>query len=105
MVGGGLVGPPKKPEGGRRKPEGGRTYGTEERPGGGMPQSDPILSGQVRSQDNVMMMQLVRIETCVQVAPQDSVMAKSFDGAWENRAGKAFRQDPASRAGKTAVPT
>ena len=23
-------------------------------------------------------------------------MAKSFDGAWENRAGKAFRQDPAS---------
>src|SRR6185295_4258960 len=36
-------------------------------------------------------------------SPQDNAMAKSFDGAWENRAGKAFRQDPASSAGETAV--
>jgi len=38
-------------------------------------------------------------ETDWQVASQDNAMAKSFDGAGENRAGKAFRQDPASSAG------
>ena len=68
MVGGGLSGPtPKIPEGGKRKPEG--SMG-EQRPGGGMPQPDPILPGQVRSQDNVTMMQLARIEACVPVAPK-----------------------------------
>ena len=61
-----------------------------------MPQTDPILPGTGTPQDNVMMMWLVRIEAAVPVASQDNALAKSFDGAWENRSGKAFRQHPAS---------
>ena len=68
----------------------------EERPGGGMPQTEPILPGIGTSQENVMMMEPVRIEASVPVASQDNALAESFDGARENRAGKACRQDPAT---------
>jgi hypothetical protein len=40
-------------------------------------------------QENAMMMELVSIGASVPVASQDSAMAKSIDGAWENRAGEA----------------
>jgi hypothetical protein len=61
----------------------------KQRRGGGLPKTDPILPGQLRYQENVMMMEPVRIEPSVPVASQDNALAKSFDGAWENRAGEA----------------
>src|SRR6185295_11304539 len=72
----------------------------ERRPGGGMPQTDPILPGQVRSQDNVMMMQLVRMEACVPVGSKIT--------RWPNlsmalgRIGQARRSDRTRSAARPA---
>src|SRR5262245_54090716 len=63
-----------------------------------MPQTDPILPGQSKSQDNVMMMEPVRIESSVPVVPRIT--------RWPNpsmvlgRIGQARRSDrtrPAAR--------